>query len=68
MRQWVEKLCNNGDIVKIRNTGMGIRREVVHPYMAEIHGTLGCLATNGGKDVKDLENCIQRGWAQVQGL
>ena len=23
--------------------------------MAEIHGTLGCLASNGGKDVKDLE-------------
>ena len=23
-------------------------------YMGEIHGTLGCLAANGGRDVEDL--------------
>ena len=29
--------------------------------MAEIHGTLGCLATNGGKDVKDLRELLTEG-------
>ena len=29
--------------------------------MAEIHGTLGCLATNGGKDVKDLRELFTEG-------
>mgnify|MGYP005674465601 CR=1 FL=1 len=62
MRQWVEELCNNGDIVKIRNTGsVELDEKWFTPYMAEIHGTLGCLATNGGKDVKDLRELHTEG-------
>ena len=29
--------------------------------MAEVHGTLGCLAMNGGKDAKDLRDLYTRG-------
>ena len=55
LRGWVKSLCQNGDIVKIRNTGSPeLDEKWFTPYMAEIHGTLGCLASNGGKDAKDL--------------
>ena len=63
MREWVQELCQNGEIVKIRNTGsVELDEKWFTPYMAEIHGTLGCLATNGGKDVKDLRDLRLRGW------
>ena len=55
IRSWVEELCQEGKIVKINSTGSKeLDGKWFTPYMAEIHGTLGCLATNGGKEVKDL--------------
>ncbi len=55
--RWVEELCNEGMITKIRNTGMDeLDDKWFASYMAEIHGTLGCLASNGGKDVADLRD------------
>ena len=55
IRNWVEHLCQEGKIVKINSTGSKeLDGKWFTPYMAEIHGTLGCLATNGGKEVKDL--------------
>ena len=57
LRTWVEELCQNGKIVKIDNCGSKeLDGKWFTPYMAEIHGTLGSLAANGGKDVKDLRN------------
>ena len=62
MREWVQELCQNGEIVKIRNTGsVELDEKWFTPYMAEIHGTLGCLATKGGKDVKDLRELLTEG-------
>ena len=62
LRGWVEELCQAGEIVKIRNTGsVELDEKWFTPYMAEIHGTLGCLATNGGKDVKDLRELLTEG-------
>ena len=62
LQRWVQELCQNGEIVKIRNTGsIELDEKWFTPYMAEIHGTLGCLATNGGKEVKDLRELLIEG-------
>ena len=63
LRGWVEELCQDGEIVKINNCGSKeLDGKWFTPYMAEIHGTLGSLSVNGGKDVKDLREL------NIQGL
>ena len=55
IRGWVEELCTDGLITKIEGTGMEeLDGKWFSSYMGEIHGTLGCLAANGGRDVEDL--------------
>ena len=55
IRGWVEELCTKGTITKIEGTGMEeLDGKWFSSYMGEIHGTLGCLAANGGRDVEDL--------------
>jgi len=63
LRNWVEELCQEGKIVKINNCGSNeLDGKWFTPYMAEIHGTLGCLAVvSGGKDVKDLRELNTQG-------
>tara|TARA_B100000900_G_C20602288_1_gene726162 strand:+ start:1468 stop:6753 length:5286 start_codon:yes stop_codon:yes gene_type:complete len=63
LRTWVEQLCQSGKIVKLDNCGSKeLDGKWFTPYMAEIHGTLGSLSVNGGKDVKDLREL------NIQGL
>ena len=63
LRDWVEQLCQNGKIVKLDKCGSKeLDGKWFTPYMAEIHGTLGSLSVNGGKDVKDLREL------NIQGL
>ena len=59
---WVEELIQSGDITKVDGTGQEeLDGKWFSPYMAEIHGTLGCLAVNGGKEVEDLRELHTRG-------
>ena len=56
IRSWIEELAKQGLVTKIRGTGMSeLDDKWFSTYMAEIHGTLGCLAMNGGKE-KDLRD------------
>ena len=57
IRSWIEELAKQGLVTKIRGTGMSeLDDKWFSTYMAEIHGTLGCLAMNGGKEAKDLRD------------
>lgn len=59
---WVQELCQADRITKIDGTGLDeLDGKWFSSYMAEIHGTLGCLAVNGGKDVEDLRELHTRG-------
>ncbi len=55
IRGWVEELCQSGQITKLDGTGQEeLDGKWFTPYMAEIHGTLGCLAVAGGKEIENL--------------
>ena len=55
LREWVEVLCQQGKITKLEGTGAEeLDGKWFSSFMAEIHGTLGCLSVNGGGDVDDL--------------
>jgi ATP-dependent Lhr-like helicase len=57
IKGWVGELCQTGRITKLDGTGMEeLDGKWFSPFMAEIHGTLGCLASNGGSDAEDLLN------------
>ena len=60
--EWVEELANQGLITKLRSTGMKeLDDKWFSTYMAEIHGTLGCIAVAGGKEVDDLRDIYTKG-------
>lgn len=62
IRGWVTQLCAEGKITKLDGTGSKqLDGKWFSPFMAEIHGTLGCLSVNGGKDVTDLRELHTRG-------
>lgn len=62
IRGWVEELCQQGKITKLDGTGAKeLDGKWFSNFMAEIHGTLGCLVTNGGKEVDDLTELQTRG-------
>ena len=62
IRDWVEELCQSGQITKLDGTGQEeLDGKWFTPYMAEIHGTLGCLAVAGGKEVENLLELHTRG-------
>ena len=62
IRGWVTQLCAEEKITKLDGTGSPqLDGKWFSPFMAEIHGTLGCLAVNGGKDVTDLRELHTRG-------
>ena len=62
IRGWVEELCQQGKITKLDGTGAPeLDGKWFSKFMAEIHGTLGCLVTNGGKEVDDLTELQTRG-------
>ena len=55
IRGWVEELIQSGQITKLDGTGQEeLDGKWFAPYMAEIHGTLGCLAVAGGKEIENL--------------
>ena len=56
IRSWVEELCRRG---KITTNGTGepeIDGKWFNPFMAEIHGTLACLATSDSESIIDLRD------------
>ncbi len=57
IRSWVEDLCTSGKITKLEGTGMPeLDGKWFSPFMAEIHGTLGCLAANKSDSIIDLRD------------
>ncbi|MBT4408107.1 MAG: hypothetical protein HOC79_09585, partial [Euryarchaeota archaeon] len=57
LKSWVGELAEAGDISKVRATGNSeIDEKWFSSYMAEIHGTLGVLAVNGGSEIDDLRD------------
>jgi ATP-dependent Lhr-like helicase len=62
IRGWVQELCQAGKITKLEGTGASeLDGKWFSTFMAEIHGTLGCLSVNGGKEVDDLRELHTRG-------
>ena len=62
IEQWVIDLAAAGKITKIRNTGeKNLDDKWFTSYMAEIHGTLGCIAVAGGKDANDVRELYTKG-------
>ena len=50
IEQWVKELASQGKITKLRSTGVEeLDDKWFTTYMAEIHGTLGCISEAGGK-------------------
>ena len=59
---WVEELVSQGKITKLRDTGMSeLDGKWFSNFMAEIHGTLGCIAEAGGKDMDDVRDLYTKG-------
>ena len=57
IEKWVAELAEAGKITKLRSTGMKeLDDKWFSSYMAEIHGTLGCIAIAGGKDMEDVRD------------
>ncbi len=62
IRQWVEELAADGLVTKVDGTGnTDIDGKWFSQYMAEIHGTLGVLASNGGREIDDLRDLYAGG-------
>ena len=62
IRAWVEELCKRGKITKIDGTGEpDIDGKWFNPFMAEIHGTLACLASSDSKSIVDLRDYDTKG-------
>ena len=57
IEKWVKELAAEDKIRKIRSTGSKeLDDKWFADYMAEIHGTLGCIAGAGGKDLTDIRD------------
>ena len=62
IEKWVTELAASGAITKLRSTGMKeLDDKWFSAYMAEIHGTLGCIAMAGGKEVEDIRDLYTKG-------
>ena len=62
IRGWVHELAERGLITKIRSTGHDkIDNKWFSMRMAEVHGTLGCLAVAGAADMEDLRSLYTGG-------
>ncbi len=62
IREWVIELAKNGKITKVEGTGNSdIDGKWFSEYMSEIHGTLGVLASNGGREIDDLRDLYAGG-------
>jgi ATP-dependent Lhr-like helicase len=59
---WVEELAKSGAITKVSSSGSkSIDNKWYSIRMAEVHGTLGVLAANGGKDTENLRELYTGG-------
>ena len=61
IEKWVTELAEAGKITKLRSTGMKeLDDKWFSTYMAEIHGTLGCIAIAGGKEIEDVRDLYMK--------
>ena len=62
IESWVRELASRGEITKLRDTGSPeLDDKWFTTYMAEIHGTLGCIAEAGGKNMEDIRDLYTKG-------
>ena len=62
IRSWVYELAERGLITKIRNSGHEqIDDKWFSSRMADVHGTLGCLAVAGAAEMDDLKHLYTGG-------
>ena len=62
IEKWVTELADAGKITKIRSTGVeSLDDKWFTTYMAEIHGTLGCISVAGGKEMEDIRDLYTKG-------
>ena len=62
IESWVRELASRGEITKLRDTGSPeLDDKWFTTYMAEIHGTLGCIAGAGGKNMEDIRDLYTKG-------
>ncbi|MGY8703968.1 MAG: hypothetical protein ACKVGY_06500, partial [Candidatus Poseidoniales archaeon] len=62
IRGWVHELAERGLITKIKSTGHGkIDNKWFSMRMAEVHGTLGCLAVAGAAEMEDIRSLYTGG-------
>jgi ATP-dependent Lhr-like helicase len=62
IRGWVHELSERGLITKIRSTGHDkIDNKWFSMRMAEVHGTLGCLAIAGAAEMEDIRSLYTGG-------
>ena len=62
IESWVRELASQDKITKLRGTGSHeLDDKWFTTYMAEIHGTLGCIAEAGGKDMEDIRDLYTKG-------
>jgi ATP-dependent Lhr-like helicase len=62
IKLWIEDLASRGLVTKLRSTGMKeLNDKWFSSYMAEIHGTLGCISVAGGKNLEDVRDLYTQG-------
>ena len=62
IKGWVVELAEQGLITKLRGTGLEeLDLKWFSTYMAEVHGSLGCIANIGGKEVEDVRELYTKG-------
>ena len=62
IESWVKELVEKRKITKLRSTGSAeLDDKWFTTYMAEIHGTLGCISEAGGKEMEDIRDLYTKG-------
>ncbi len=61
VRTWIESLAKQGLVTKIDGTGTKLDGKWFGNWMADVHGTLGCLSSQGGSEIEDIRQIYTKG-------